>query len=264
MKKILFVWFFLGVFFTNAQLTKPDFRQTGYAIELGGSLLFSMMPSRMNVFVHSNGYLKSEEFETYNSLALGLKGEISLSPFSHDNLAYYFKSSGMYGWLGSHGQTSLYLGHQFRVGLPQLKFIVEFGNYKYRRTVYYSFTTIDRTSGTEKVGRSFYDGVDKIKLGLSFEFRGEQNLCVLFTNEKFDPLLSEYKSKGFFVEYVMANKVSFFTDFTFGHPISGRYILSKPYVGDKLEQSRLSFQVGVKKQIKHAKKYVELLYRDID
>lgn len=264
MKKTLIIGILFVCLNSNAQLSKPDFQQVGYSIELGGSILFSMMPSRMNTMEYSGGYLKSETFETYNSVAFGLKGDITLSPINHDNFAYFFKTSGMYGWLSSHGQSSLYMGHQFRIGAPRIKFVCEFGKYKYRRATYYSFTTISRTSGTEKVARSYYDGINKIKLGASFTFRKEQNLLVLYTAEKFDPILTREKAKGVFVEYTMANKVSFFTDVTFGHPIIGRYLLTTPNLVYGLEKQRISFQVGVRKHILHSKKYVELMYRDFD
>lgn len=262
MKKIICLLLGIASFTSNAQIYIPDVRQTGFAIEMGGSALFSMVPSRLNTFEISSGYTEKETFETYNSMVLGIKGDFSISPIYHENFAYFFTTNGMFGWLGPNGQSSFYMGHQFRIGLPRLKFIYEFGNYKFRRTTYYSFETISRTSGTEKLGRSLYDDIDKIRLGGHFTFNGEQTLCIMYTREKYNPIISLENAKGIFVEFATANKVSFFTDIVFGHPIKGNYFLSTPLTNNDLAKTAFSFQVGVRKSFLFEKNYLELIYAD--
>lgn len=263
MKTIFTLLVGITTFCTNAQLLYiPDIRQTGFAVEMGGSALFSMVPSRLNTFVTSSGYLEKETFETYNSAVLAVKGDFAISPIYHENFAYFFTTNGLFGWLGPNGQSSFYMGHQFRIGLPRLKFIYEFGNFKFRRTTYYSFEATTRTSGTEKIGRSLYDDVDKIRLGGHVTFNGDQTLCILYTREKYNPLISLEKAKGIFVEFATANRVSFFTDIVFGHPIKGNYFISTPLTNNDLATTAFSFQIGVRKSFLYEKNYLELIYGD--
>lgn len=244
-----------------AQLYKPSINQTGFAVELGGSGMFSMLPARMNTFIYSSGYLSSEKFETYNSLAFAVKGDVSISPLYHDNFAYFFTTNGMVGWLGSNGQSNFYSGHHFRVGSQRLKVLFELGNFKIRRTSYYKFEPSSNISGSSKIARSVYDDVKKIKFGIHYSLKNEQTLCVMITQEKYVATIYNENAKGVYIEYANKDRVSFFADIVMGHPIKGYYALSAPF-SQSIEKTGLAFQFGVRKSFLFSRKYLELNYGD--
>lgn len=250
----------------SAQDIKEAFQKTGASLDLGGGAVFSMMPSRMNKMTSSS--YGTSDYYSFNSFAFGVKGEMRISPFSNDHFGYFMNLSTQGGWLGAYTQSEVYVGHQFRLGMPRLKLVVELGKYKVRRALYSAQSGSYGADEAELIGRSYYDGTARLSLGGFWELKKGQSLQLMFLNENYTESISKFSASGFSVSFATKNKVSFSFEMISAHPSAGDYLLPyaplapnpfapAPVTAKPLSKDGLYINAGIKKTISFHKVYRE-------